>query len=89
MDFPELKVGRTYRAHKPAQAGSWLSPEVNDRTILHIGIETLQYDGPSVKHGAKYPSVTIAAFLKWAASDVTDQLPEGRYASWPIKKEGE
>ena len=89
MDFVELKVGRTYRAKKPAQAGSWLSPQVNDRTIIFIGYDGLQYDGPSVKPGSKYPRATKEAFLKWAAADVTDQLPPGEYASWPIKKGGE
>lgn len=88
METLQLRVNRTYRAKKPAQAGSWLRPEVNDRTILYISVGTLQYDGPSVKPGAKYPTVSIEAFLKWAASDVTDQLPDGEYASWPIKKEG-
>lgn len=82
MSELELKVGRTYRAKKPAKAGDWRNPLVNDRTIKWIGHEEIQYDGPSVAFGKHYPKITKEKFLAWAASDVTDQLPEGEYAAW-------
>ena len=82
----ELKVGRTYRAKKPRPAGGGLTAFVNDRTIMWIGSCELQYDGPSVKFGRHYPRVSIEEFRTWADRDVTDQLPEGDYATWPIKK---
>lgn len=82
MSELELKVGRTYRAKKPAKAGDWRNPQVNDRTIKWIGHEEIQYDGPSVAIGRKYPKVSREKFLAWAASDVTDQLPKGEYAPW-------
>lgn len=82
----ELKVGRTYRAKRPAAAGDYLSPLVNDRTIVWLGMLEVQYDGPSVGFGRHYPKVSIEAFLKWAARDVTDELPDGEYAKWPLAK---
>lgn len=82
MSNLELKIGRTYRAKKPAKAGDWRNPSINDRTIKWIGFEEIQYDGPSVKIGARYPKVSIEKFLSWADRDVTDELPEGEYAQW-------
>lgn len=82
----ELKVGRTYRAKRPAAAGDYLSPLVNDRTIIWLGMAEVQYDGPSVGFGRHYPRVSIEKFRAWVARDVTDELPEGNYAPWPIAK---
>lgn len=79
----ELKVGRTYRAKKPGMAGG---AYVNDRTILYIGTYTVQYDGPCVREGARYPTVDIADFQAWADRDVTDELPPGEYARWPLPR---
>jgi len=57
---------------------------VNDRTILHIGATTVQYDSPSVSFGRHFPSVSREKFLAWAERDVTDELPQGEFATWPI-----
>lgn len=78
----ELVRGRTYRAKKPANSGG----VVNDRTLLHVGMFEVQYDGPAVPLGRKYPKVTIEAFRKWADRDVTDELPPGEYVAWPLPK---
>ncbi len=86
MSTLDLKVGRTFRAKRPAPAGDFLEPCANDRTILWIGGNKLQYDGPSVAIGRRQPSVTLEAFRKWADRDVTDELPEGKYAPWPLAK---
>ncbi len=81
-----LIVGRTYRAKRPAPAGTLFDQRVNDRTIVWIGLfGTVQYDSPSVAFGRHLPKVDEAVFRRWASHDVTDQLPEGEYASWPIK----
>ena len=83
MAHTELALvrGRTYRAKKPANSGGL----VNDRTIIFIGhFGSIQYDGPAVGHGRHYPTVEPEAFRKWADRDVTDELPEGEYAKWPI-----
>jgi hypothetical protein len=81
-----LTVGNTYRAKKPCRAGQ--SSCVNDRTIIwmSMGGSQIQYDGPAVGIGAKYPTVSREAFLAWAERNVTSELPEGQYAPWPIKK---
>ncbi|WP_232916447.1 hypothetical protein [Pseudomonas viridiflava] len=82
-----LAVGRTYRAKRPAMAGGGFSPFINDRTIVWMNNDAsvVQYDGPSVANGRRYPKVTAEAFLKWASHDVTDQLPNKEYAPWPKK----
>ncbi|ELY5803530.1 hypothetical protein SNN69_002916 [Cronobacter sakazakii] len=81
----ELKIGRCYRAKKPRPAGQFTTC-VNDRQIIHIGINTVQYDGPSVHAGRKYPTVSKEKFLEWASHDVTDELPPGEWQTWPIRK---
>lgn len=86
MEALELVKGRTYRAKRPAAAGDFFKPLVNDRTLVYVGWEVVQYDGPSVGFGRHYPKVSIEAFRKWAARDVTDELPDGEYAPWPIAK---
>ncbi|MCH0685638.1 hypothetical protein KVQ01_11465 [Escherichia coli] len=85
MSELKIKVGRTYRAKKPRAAGLLFSPLVNDRTVIWVGFRELQYDGPSVKNGSHYPRVSIDKFLAWADRDVTDELPPGEYAPWPIE----
>lgn len=75
----ELKVGRVYRAKRPARVRG----AINDRQIIWIdslGV-ILQYDGPAVRAGLHYPKMTCEAFHKWAARDVTDELPSGEWAS--------
>lgn len=78
-----LTVGRTYRAKKPSRINDFLRPLVNDRTIRWIGAFELQYDGPSVRNGSRYPRMSIELFRQWADRDVTTELPPGQYAPWP------
>lgn len=82
----ELKVYKTYRAKKPRATTGWNS-YVNDRTIVWMGSEELQYDGPSVKNGSHYPKISIEKFLEWAEKDVTEELPTGDYLPWAVFKE--
>lgn len=79
----DLRVGRTYRAKRPAASGNFFEPLINDRTITWIGGGKVQYDGPAVAIGRRRPIVDADAFIKWADRDVTDELPEGEYAPWP------
>ncbi|MFY4008119.1 MULTISPECIES: hypothetical protein [Achromobacter] len=75
----DVKVGRTYRAKRPAESGGL----VNDRTVQWIGsVGQVQYDGPAVRRGSRYPIVSRAAFEAWADRDVTDELPTGEYQDW-------
>lgn len=78
----KLEVGHVYRGHKPTRTGSFFNPVVNDRQILWIGAFELQYDSPTVKNGHRYKRMLISDFRKWAAQDVTEQMPEGDWASW-------
>lgn len=84
----ELKVGKTYRAKKPRRAGRSFDSLINDRTIIwmSVGGSQIQYDGPAVGIGSNYPIVSREKFLAWADRDVTEELPQGEYASWPLKK---
>ncbi|MEH3398773.1 hypothetical protein ELP90_10420 [Enterobacter hormaechei subsp. xiangfangensis] len=82
----EIKVGRTYRAKRPRGTGTIFQPLVNDRTVIWIGMNELQYDGPAVKNGSHYPRISLEKFRAWAERDVTDELPPGEYAEWPILK---
>lgn len=77
MSQIELKVGRTYRAKKPANANGLY----NDRTIVWMSppIGLVQYDGPAVAMGRLLPKVDAEKFLAWAGRDVTDELPDGEY----------
>lgn len=84
----ELKVGRTYRGKKPGPVRDGIGALVNDRTVTFLTIERVQYDGPAVAHGRRYPTVEIRDFLKWAERDVTDELPPNEYAKWPPAKKG-
>ncbi len=83
----KLQVGKTYRAKKPALVRS--CGLVNDRTLLYVGAFEVQYDGPSVANGRHYPRVPIEKFREWASHDVTDELPEGKYAKWPLAKQAQ
>ncbi|CAM5563986.1 hypothetical protein [Eoetvoesiella caeni] len=74
----ELAVGRVYRAKKPANINGF----VNDRSLLWIGIDTVQYDSPSIRMGGKYREVDKSQFIAWASDDVTQELPEGAWESW-------
>lgn len=81
-----LSVGRTYRAKKPGRIANFPDPLVNDRTIIWMWASDLQYDGPAVRIGGKYPRMSIESFRQWADRDVTDELPPGHYATWPLSK---
>ena len=85
----ELKVGRCYRAKRPAMAGL----HVNDRSILYISPsgELVQYDSPSVPNGRKYPTIKHEKFEAWASHDVTDELPTGEWQdffAWQRRRKG-
>lgn len=83
----ELKVDKTYRAKKPRRAGRSFGGLINDRTIIWMSVDgsKIQYDGPAIGVGSNYPIVSREKFLDWADRDVTEELPQGEYASWPLK----
>jgi hypothetical protein len=77
----ELTQGRVYRAKKPATCSG--SGYLNDRQIIHLSSTKVQYDGPAVKNGRHYPSVSREDFIKWAGKDVTDSMPHGEWQLSP------
>lgn len=45
----------------------------NDRILVWVGGDEVQYDSDTVKDGRRYPRVPVEKFLKWADKDVTPQ----------------
>lgn len=82
-----IKRGRTYRAKRPRPAGTILEPLVNDRLVRHVDnvLGVVCYDGPAVAIGRHLPRVSIGKFKEWAGRDVTDELPEGKWANWDYR----
>jgi hypothetical protein len=68
-----LIAGHVYEAKTPRLAASGF---INDRQIVWVGIEEVQYDGPTVRLGSRYPRVTHEQFREWAGRDITDEMPE-------------
>ena len=65
-----LVLGKTYRALRPARVG-YLG-EWNDRTIIHLTGISVQYDGPAVRIGRRYPTISRDKFCKWAAGVIEE-----------------
>lgn len=74
LESKDLIVGHVYKGKNPRKTGSFLEPVWNDREVVWIGIMEVQYDGPTVKTGQKFPRVSIEKFLGWASEDITDQM---------------
>jgi hypothetical protein len=68
-----LIVGHVYESKTPRVTTKGL---VNDRWIIWIGADTLQYDSPTVRYGQNFPKVTHAQFREWAGRDITDEMPK-------------
>ena len=78
----ELKVGHTCRAKKPRQVGNTFGGCFNDREIIGLTDTEVQYDTPSMIGNRDYPRTSRENFVKWAARDVTSELPDGQWARW-------
>ena len=66
----DLKVGAIYRANRPSKLWNGVGLAYNDREIIHMDGVSIQYDGPAVRLGQRYPKISIERFLKWAAHEV-------------------
>jgi len=71
MQPEEIQKNRVYRGKKPCQAGAGY---VNDRQVIWIGNNQVQYDSPSIATGNKFRSMSLDDFARWAHKDVTDEL---------------
>ena len=78
----ELIVGHVYEAKRPRSVGLF-EPLMNDRQIKWISFNEVQYDSPTVGLGRRYPRASKEAFLKWAARDITKEMPPGEWRSKP------
>ena len=67
LTLEDLEQGGTFRGKRPRRN---LLGEYDDRTILYVGSETVQYDSIAVRQGRRYPSVSIDRFLKWASHQI-------------------
>lgn len=90
MKIEDLKVGRVYRAKRPRVVHTLGGSYINDRQILYISPfeETIQYDTPKVGFGSRYPVISVEKFLKWAAKDITDDLPPAEWEEYKMCKNG-
>lgn len=90
MKIEDLKVGRVYRAKRPRVVHTLGGSYINDRQILSISPfeENIQYDSPKVGFGSKYPVISVEKFLKWAAKDITDDLPPAEWEEYKRCKRG-
>jgi hypothetical protein len=59
-----------YRAKKPRRC---IDGTYNDRWVLWVNEmrTSVQYDGPTVGLGRRYPTTTMEKFLKWADRRIT------------------
>jgi hypothetical protein len=80
----DIRVGRIYRAKKPANSQGLF----NDRQVLYVSENSVQYDGPAVGFGRHFPTVPRAQFEAWAGEDVTEQMPKGEWMAWAPKPRG-
>lgn len=85
MELSDLKVGNTYRAKKPAPAGNLFSPRYNDRQIIWMSDDksVVQYDGPAVPFGRRFPKIPTEKFLKWVGEDITATSDSCEWSSYP------
>lgn len=63
----DLVVGKTYRGKRYLE--NFLGKN-NNRRILWMGSNEVQYDADNIKDGRHYPTVSIEKFLKWAKEEV-------------------
>jgi len=78
----KFEVGQIWRAKTPRNVAGL----VNDRVIRYVGMYNVQYDGPSVANGRKYPLMKFEDFEKWAGRLLDpSELPPGTWAEWDFK----
>jgi hypothetical protein len=77
-----VTAGRTYEGKTPRNSGGL----VNDRQVVWMGIDSVQYDSPTVKWGQKLPTVSKEKFAKWVGADVTEQMPKGEWRQFDSLK---
>lgn len=79
-----IERGHIYRAKKPKAYRRTIFDDavVDDRQVLYVDAQRVQFDSPRVRHGGRYPCIAPAKFEKWAGEDVTKQIPNGHWQLW-------
>lgn len=74
LDKEDLIEGNLYQAKKRTLL-QLTSGEVvyNDRRIVYMDVQNIQYDSPSIKTGKIRPIIPIMEFLNWVKADVTNE----------------
>lgn len=83
----ELKLNHIYKA-KRSRVAEVFSGNYNDRQIIHLGIDTVQYDSPTVRNGRHFPTVSMEKFLQWAERDITEvyqTIPLNKWRDFELK----
>lgn len=75
-----LISGHVYRGKKVRVTG-FINPVYDDRSIMYLDQDVVQFDHPSLRNGKHYSKTTRERFIAWAARDATDQCPPGEWIS--------
>jgi hypothetical protein len=67
----KIEVGKVYSAKRSRRVFLGLSEFYADRQVLWVSDTEVQYDGPVVKPGARYPKISLDKFRNWAKEDIT------------------
>lgn len=74
MTAAEIKRGHVYRAKHPRKRYTLgLGDHFTDREVVYVDERRVQYDGPHIKLGQHFPTVSMDEFLAWVGKDVTEQ----------------
>ena len=77
MEKSDLKEGSVYCSKRPRVVRRFLDHDVyDDRQIVWLGFDSVQYDSPTVQPGRRLPTISIEKFLKWAGEEVTQELED-------------
>jgi len=76
-----IEQGHIYRAKKPKCVLLFLGDYYDDRQVLWMSAEEIQYDSPTIRDGRHYPRVSREKFETWAGEDVTEGYPS-EWAKW-------
>lgn len=80
MTEQDIKIWHTYAAKRPRTTRIPGEGEFyTDRQVISFDGRFVQYDSIAVKPGRSYPKISVEKFLEWAAEDITDQMPKGKW----------
>jgi hypothetical protein len=81
----DIIVGHVYEAKRPSMV-LFNGGVMNDRKVVYTSKTQVQYDGPTVRDGRHFPTVSMDAFLNWAKRDVTDEMTKNQWRVYARQK---